>query len=585
MPQAINYRNPVIHEHQINSNWKNIDSSCPFSPKYLFILIITVIALMLNNSVEAESIILEWEPVVGDSRVSGYEVHYGVDSNQYQWIIEANANGSATDSVIVENLVAGNTYYFAIRSVSQDNSVKSLFSNEVITTISLSDTSDPTESNSSNLVAAYGFDEVDDTAVMDLSGNYNDGIISGAAHTNTGVFGRAISFDGVDDSIDLNNLDVSGGDGLTISLWMYAHDFGTLDGRLVSKATGVNEQDHYWMLSTFRNNSVRFRLKTGGTTKTLISDTGVIAAGQWHHVAATYDRQYMRLYVDGVEVGSISKSDDIDTNDNVPAAIGNQPQGGKPFHGLIDEVRIYNSPLTVEEILTDSNEGITDTMSLEASNPTNSFLSQLVVAYDFEGVDDIAVTDLSGNYNDGIISGAARTNSGAFGRAISFDGVDDSIDLNYLDVFGGDDLTISVWMYADDFGTSDGRLVSKATGVNEQDHYWMLSTFRNNSVRFRLKTGGTTKTLISDSGVIAAGQWHHVAATYDRQYMRLYVDGVEVGSISKSGDIDTNGNVPAAVGNQPQGGKPFDGLIDEVRLYSSALTVEQIQTDMTIQIQ
>ena len=135
-------------------------------------------------------------------------------------------------------------------------------------------------------------------------------------------------------------------------------------------------------------------------------------------------------------------------------------------------------------------------------------------------------------------------------------------------------------MKADDFGTSDARLVSKATGVYEDDHYWMLSTFANGSVRFRLKTGGSTTTLISGSGVITAGEWHHVSATYDGQRMRLYRDGEQVGSVAKTGSIDTNPNVPMAIANQPQGNRAFDGLIDEVRLYNRALTDAEIQTDM-----
>ena len=123
-----------------------------------------------------------------------------------------------------------------------------------------------------------------------------------------------------------------------------------------------------------------------------------------------------------------------------------------------------------------------------------------------------------------------------------------------MDIAGGG-LTISVWMKADDFGTSDARLVSKATGVYEDDHYWMLSTFQNNSVRFRLKSRRLDHDADQRSGVIAAGQWHHVAATYDGQRMRLYVDGVEVGSTAKTGSIDTNGSVPVAIGNQPQGAR------------------------------
>ena len=203
------------------------------------------------------------------------------------------------------------------------------------------------------LVAAYGFEEVDDVWVVDSSGNGNDGVLSGANRTNVGRFGKALTLDGVNDWVDLRNLDVSDGDGLTIAFWMMADDFGTYDARLVSKAAGVNDQDHYWMVSTFSNGSIRFRLKAGGSTTTLVSDSGVTSPGNWHYVAATYNQSLMRVYVDGSAVGSISKSGDVDGNSGVPAALGNQPQGDRPFDGRIDEVRIYNRALTAQEILAD----------------------------------------------------------------------------------------------------------------------------------------------------------------------------------------------------------------------------------------
>jgi PKD repeat protein len=131
-------------------------------------------------------------------------------------------------------------------------------------------------------------------------------------------------------------------------------------------------------------------------------------------------------------------------------------------------------------------------------------------------------------------------------------------------------------MRADNFDQMDGRLVSKATGTGEQDHYWMVSTIDQTGLRFRLKTGGQTTTLKSSPGVVQAGTWHHVAAVYDGSQMRLYRDGEQVASKGKSGSLSTSGSVPAALGDQPQGGRSFDGLLDEVRLYGRALSADEV---------
>ena len=156
---------------------------------------------------------------------------------------------------------------------------------------------------------------------------------------------------------------------------------------------------------------------------------------------------------------------------------------------------------------------------------------------------------------------------------MSFDGSNDAVYLGSIDVTGSA-ISLAAWIKADDFGTYDARIISKANGVNDADHWWMLSTIGDGSgLRFRLKTNGTTHTLISSNGVIAAGQWRHVAAVYDGSAMRLYRDGIEVASMSKTGPLSTSAAVLAAIGNNPAGvgERPFDGRIDDVRIYNTAL--------------
>ncbi|MEM7143754.1 MAG: PQQ-dependent sugar dehydrogenase [Verrucomicrobiota bacterium] len=203
----------------------------------------------------------------------------------------------------------------------------------------------------------------------------------------------------------------------------------------------------------------------------------------------------------------------------------------------------------------------------------------------------VDVTDYSrrwtfdGTTGDGVwrdTVNAANYVAGQLGQALEFDGSDDAVDLGPLDVPGGSALTITFWFRADDFGTHDARFLSKADGQFDADHYWMVSTLNGSQLRFRLKAGGTTSNLISGSGVLATGVWTHVAARYDGATMKLYKDGVEVASQAKTGVLDASGTVDAAIGNQPltaSGGlRPFDGLIDDVRIYPRALSVGEIAT-------
>ncbi len=157
---------------------------------------------------------------------------------------------------------------------------------------------------------------------------------------------------------------------------------------------------------------------------------------------------------------------------------------------------------------------------------------------------------------------------------MEFDGKDDRVDLGTFDVTGKE-MSISFWFKADTFNEPEARLISKAAGTGSNDHYWMVGTYNNSSLRFRLKTNGRTTTLVSSANVITIGKWHHVSVTYDGVKMRIYNDGQLVGSTSKTGNIDTNNSIPVALGNQPAnaGSRPFDGLIDDVKIYGSSLVI------------
>jgi len=180
--------------------------------------------------------------------------------------------------------------------------------------------------------------------------------------------------------------------------------------------------------------------------------------------------------------------------------------------------------------------------------------------------------------------GTATFQPGTLNQAVDLDGSNDAVDLGPYDI-DGNAVTFSFWFQADDFGVSDARFISKATGSSDADHDWMVSTLNSTRLRFRLKTNGTTTTLFTDTGIIATDTWHHVAAVYDGATMALYRDGELVASTPKSGSIATSNTVSAAIGNQPAdasgGARPFDGRIDDLRIYHRALDPAEIETVRT----
>ncbi|CRI62954.1 putative Fibronectin type III domain protein [Thiocapsa sp. KS1] len=92
---------------------------------------LALILLSFTCASPASSLTLAWEPVTGDSRVAGYEIHIGRASGQYEWILDADQEGSATDRLVLQDAESGVTYYLAARSRNHDRTQFSTFSKEI----------------------------------------------------------------------------------------------------------------------------------------------------------------------------------------------------------------------------------------------------------------------------------------------------------------------------------------------------------------------------------------------------------------------------------------------------------------------
>ena len=208
--------------------------------------------------------------------------------------------------------------------------------------------------------------------------------------------------------------------------------------------------------------------------------------------------------------------------------------------------------------------------------------SDLLVHLEFEdSLSPLVTVDSSNNGNFGAVFGAEYVADTGDGSAYSMEFTgDDTIDLGSINV-DGSGLTLAAWINADSFpgDARDPRIVSKASGGAADDHLFMLSTIRLGSEtvpRARIRVGGSTTTLVADSGnSLSLNTWHHVAVTYDGSEIVLFLDGVAVGSTALNGRVDRS-SVPVAVGSQPSGTNAFVGKIDDVRILQRALSSAEI---------
>jgi hypothetical protein len=163
-----------------------------------------------------------------------------------------------------------------------------------------------------------------------------------------GKFGKALSFDGVDDYMDISHSDsIMPTSAITVEAWVNTQQKDVWQG-IVGKNNNTYPYYYggYWLGITYAN-TFRFWIDIGGTPQT-VGSTDIINLNTWYHVVGVYDGSTVKIYVDGILKGSTSATGSI-TAVTTSLRIGYTYDGSR-FNGLIDEVRIYNRALSEEEI-------------------------------------------------------------------------------------------------------------------------------------------------------------------------------------------------------------------------------------------
>ena len=204
------------------------------------------------------------------------------------------------------------------------------------------------------LVLAMGMNENTGTAVSDSSGQGNQGTLSGATWTTSGKYGAALTFDGVNDWVtvaDSPSLHLS--TGITMSAWVFptALNGGTTNGWRVIAMKEASPTGSYEFYANGDTSVPRGYISVGGVDS-FVSGTGQLTLNVWTHMAFTFDGATLRLYVNGVQVGTTAKVGTALAGTG-PLRIGGDQPFSEFFAGRIDELRIYDRALSVTEIVTD----------------------------------------------------------------------------------------------------------------------------------------------------------------------------------------------------------------------------------------
>ncbi|MCE3008715.1 MAG: LamG domain-containing protein [Bacteroidetes bacterium] len=179
------------------------------------------------------------------------------------------------------------------------------------------------------------------------------------------------------------------------------------------------------------------------------------------------------------------------------------------------------------------------------------------------------------------------------GRAIDIDGIGYVQVPNFSSLDGANDITLEAWVYLKSDAAEWDRILdadSGVSGANQQPRF-MMGFGMNNRIRFRINDYGQYQYLFGMESISAVptSQWAHIACVRSSGNMRIYINGVQDANVGYfTNPIQTFANNPdlsigSITGYLGCGGpcSYLPGMVDEVRIWSRALSEAEIRHKMT----
>ena len=226
------------------------------------------------------------------------------------------------------------------------------------------------------LVLYYPLDEGAGETATDHSGMDHHGVISSPQWTD-GKHNGALLFGGANSGtfITTESSDALNVNEMTFMAWVNAN---TWDGtrQIVGKSVhgGCSGRTQYGIFS--ENGILRARFETaGGRVNVDVEDLPPTA--QWVHVALTNDGANAALYIDGAEAGTAPIPGALNANADPWRLAQDCDRAGNIFDGSIDEARLWNRALPMDEIQTYMDWGLAQTVSVDPAGKMSAVWARL----------------------------------------------------------------------------------------------------------------------------------------------------------------------------------------------------------------
>ena len=365
----------------------------------------------------------------------------------------------------------------------------------------------------------------------------NNGTVYGADIRNHGY-----NFNGSSDYIDLTTQVL--GEDHTVSFWAT----GGNDAAMLSSSNPWGNYIKYtnsWVI-VYSVNNYNFYDYT-------------MNFGTWYYITVVTIGDDVKVYIDGQE---LNKSiDNISgTGDSFEFRyIGARSDLTVFYDGSISDLKIYDSALTVSQI-----------GDLYQGKQVGSPVLDMPLKS--------GPKDLSGNDNDGIVTGATLV-----GEAASFDGTDDyiSITTDTLDDLPSDDFSVSAWAKFDVLGVNTEHRIFNKRQSAEGWFFEHTGYGGSGQISMFVDYTGTNANTKSSVGSVVVDTWYHLVGVFDSSLgsSKVYINGVEDSSsvVDGTGSLLSDATKDLLIGVDAVGGNNMDGYVSDARIYSRTLSDDEIE--------
>ena len=162
------------------------------------------------------------------------------------------------------------------------------------------------------------------------------------------------------------------------------------------------------------------------------------------------------------------------------------------------------------------------------------------------------------------------------GSCLEFDGSNDYVGCGNDSSLRSYPLTLEVWIKTTDSGSNKG-IINKYISSSGNGYQIYIGDGRLKAWYFKDFSNYTRQdNIVADGGLINNGNWHHIIYTVNSDGGKIYVDGVLKNTKVWTGTAGVSTETtPIKLGYYTS---YFNGLIDEVRIYNSAASITQIQS-------